>query len=66
MDQETRKLEERIKTERERFGQNVVEFESRIKDAASPRRYYEKNSKWVLGGAAATGFLFALLMGKSR
>lgn len=64
MDQETRKLEERIKSERERFGENVVEFESRIKNATSPRHYFEQKPGWILGGAAATGFLLALLVGK--
>jgi hypothetical protein len=63
MDQETRKIVEKIEAERARFGRNLEELEYRVKQAASPRAWFEEKSGWILGSAAATGFLVALMLG---
>jgi len=61
MVQETRRIIEHIETEREQLGENLEEIESRIKDAADPRAWYERNPGLILGAAAASGLVMGLL-----
>jgi len=53
---------EHIETEREQLGENLEEIESRIKDAADPRAWYERNPGLILGAAAAGGVVLGLLI----
>jgi len=53
---------EHIETEREQLGENLEEIESRIKDAADPRTWYERNPGLILGAAAAGGLVLGLLV----
>jgi len=69
--QETRRIVEHIETERAKLGHNLDEFETRIRgaqtrlrEAADPRVWFERKTPAVLGVAAATGLLFALLLPK--
>ena len=62
MVQETRRIIEHIETEREQLGENLEEIESRIKDAADPRAWYERNPGLILGAAAAGGLVLGLLV----
>jgi hypothetical protein len=71
MVQETRRITEHIETERAKLGENLDEFETRIrnaqtriKEAASPKVWFDRKPAAVLGAAAATGLLFALLLPK--
>ena len=66
MDQETRKLVEKIGAERARFGRNLEELECRVKQATNPRAWFDEKPGWILGTAAATGFLVALMFGNHR
>ena len=66
MVQETSALVDHIETERAKLGENLQEFESRIREAASPKAWFGRNSGWIVGAAAATGFLCALLFTPSR
>jgi len=50
-----------IETERERLGENFQEIETRIKDAADPREWYNRNPGLILGAAAAGGLVLGLL-----
>jgi hypothetical protein len=52
---------EHIETERVQLGENLEEMESRIKDAADPRVWYERNPGLILGAAAASGLVLGLL-----
>jgi hypothetical protein len=61
MVQETRRIIEHIETEREQLGENLEEIESRIKDAADPRAWYDRNPGLILGAAAAGGLVIGLL-----
>ena len=62
MVQETQRIMDHIETEREQLGENLDEFESRIKDATSPRAWYESNPGAILGAAAVGGLILGLLV----
>jgi hypothetical protein len=71
MVQETRRIVEHIETERAKLGQNLDEFETkirdaqtRIRDATSPKVWFDRKPAAVLGAAAVTGLLFAMLLPK--
>jgi len=66
MVQETRQIIEHIETERTKLGENLAEFESRIKEVTSPKAWFDRGPGWIVGAAAATGFLLALLITPSR
>lgn len=64
MVQETRRIVEHIETERAKLGENLEEFELRIRKATSPKVWFERKPGAILGAAAAGGFLLALLLPK--
>jgi hypothetical protein len=66
MVQETRKIAEHIEMEREKLGENLEEFESRIKGATSPRNWFDSNPAMFLGAAAAGGVLLGYLTTSSK
>jgi hypothetical protein len=66
MVQETSKIVDHIETERARLAENLEEFESRIKEATSPRAWFDRKPGWIVGAVAATGFVLALLITPSR
>jgi hypothetical protein len=66
MVQETRKLAEHIEMEREKLGENLEEFESRIKGATSPKNWFDSNPALFLGAAAAGGVLLGYLATSSK
>jgi len=66
MVQETRQIIEHIETERAKLGESLEEFESRIKEVTSPKAWFDRKPGWIVGAAAAMGFIFALLVTPSR
>lgn len=66
MVQETRKIAEHIEMEREKLGENLEEFESRIKGATNPRNWFDNNPALFLGAAAAGGILLGVLTSSPR
>lgn len=66
MVQETRKIAEHIEMEREKLGENIEEFESRIKGATNPRNWFDNNPALFLGAAAAGGVLLGILATPSK
>jgi hypothetical protein len=66
MVQETRKIAEHIEMEREKLGENLEEFESRIKGATNPKNWFDSNPALFLGAAAAGGVLLGILVTPSK
>jgi hypothetical protein len=62
MAQETRRIMDHIESEREQLGENLDEIESRIKDAADPKAWFNKRPAMILGAAAAAGLGLGLLV----
>jgi hypothetical protein len=52
--------------EREKLGENLVEFESRIKGATNPKNWFDSNPALFLGAAAAGGVLLGYLVTPSK
>lgn len=65
MDEETVRIKQHIDTEREQLGRNLDEIEDRVKNATDIRRQFNKHIPWILGGAAAGGFLLSRALRKS-
>jgi hypothetical protein len=65
VDEGTNKVERHLETEREELGRNLDEMEARVKDMTDPRIYFDKHTFWILGAAAAAGFLLSVAVGKA-
>jgi hypothetical protein len=66
VDEETSHIKNHIDTEREQLGRSLDELEYRVKDATNLKRYYERNTVWILGAAVAGGFLLSRTIGRSE
>ena len=60
MGEETDQIEQHIAEEREKLGRTFDEIEKRIQDATDLKAHFDRNIGWVLGAAAAGGFLLSL------
>ena len=57
-------IKQHIDFERQRFGSNIREIESRIKRSTDWRTAFEKNPWMLMGAAAAAGLIISGLIGR--
>ena len=62
MDAQSQQLIRDIEDKRERLGENLVELETRVRDATNWRTYYNRNPWIMLGAALAGGFLVSSIV----
>ena len=65
MDEETVQIRQHIDAEREQLGRNLDEIEDRVKKATDIKHQFDRHTAWILGGAAAGGFLLSRAFRKS-
>jgi len=63
--QETDKIKQHIDDEREDLGRKFQEIEYRLKDATDLKAHFDRNTGWILGAAAAGGFILGLAFNNS-
>jgi len=66
MDERPDQIEQHIASTRHELGHNLQELESKVKQAADWRTYYERNPMMMVGLAFGGGVLLASMMGGRR